>query len=213
VNHPRFQPRSRKAWRDWLAQHHGTSTGIWLVYAKKGSGLPSLRYADAVEEALCFGWIDSLVHPIDDRLYQQVFTPRKLTSGWSALNKSRVARLIAEGQMTPAGMALVRVAKKTGTWTALDHAESLTVPPELRRAIAGHPAARKHWPGVPPGARKQFLYWLGDAKRPETRARRIAKIVALVATRTTPSRAYAARKAEKAIASPRPAPRGRAGAR
>src|SRR4051794_22783456 len=105
-----FQPRSRAAWRAWLKKHHATSRGVWLVYAKKHTGIPSLTYAEAVEEALCFGWIDSLIHPIDDSLYKQIFTPRKTKSAWSALNRKRVERLIEAGLMTAAGLALVTLA-------------------------------------------------------------------------------------------------------
>lgn len=111
-----FQPKSRKAWREWLKKHHASSPGIWLVYAKKHTGIRSLSYNDAVEEALCYGWIDSLIHPIDEDLYKQMFTPRKPKSVWSAANKARVERLIAAGLMTAAGMALIALAKKNGNW-------------------------------------------------------------------------------------------------
>src|SRR5438876_857466 len=127
-----FQPQSRKAWREWLKKHHASSPGIWLVYAKKHTGIPSLSYNDAVEEALCYGWIDSLIHPIDQELYKQIFTPRKPKSAWSAANKARVERLIAGGLMTAAGMALVALAKKSGRWSTLDQAAALTMPPELQ---------------------------------------------------------------------------------
>jgi len=176
-----FQPKSRKAWRDWLKNHHASSPGVWLVLAKKHSGIPSVSYNDAVEEALCYGWIDSLLHPIDEDLYKQVFTPRQPKSRWSGANKARVERLMAAGLMTAAGMALVTLAKKTGTWNALDDAASLTMPPELQKAIAGNPAARKNWAGYSPGMRKGFLYSVATAKRPATRAARIAKVVDMVA--------------------------------
>ena len=129
----RVRPKSRKAWRDWLEKNHASSTGVWLVYAKKHSGLPSLTYNDAVEEALCFGWIDSKINPIDDAFYMQIFTPRKLKSAWSALNKTRVERLLAAGLMTPAGLVVVKAAKSSGTWDATTHVEELTVPPIWRR--------------------------------------------------------------------------------
>src|SRR5688500_1043242 len=105
---PRVRPKSCKAWRDWLEKNHASFTGVWLVYAKKHSGLPSLTYNDAVEEALCFGWIDSKINPIDDDFYRQMFTPRKIKSAWSALNRSRVERLLAAGLMAPAGLAMVK---------------------------------------------------------------------------------------------------------
>jgi uncharacterized protein YdeI (YjbR/CyaY-like superfamily) len=151
------------------------------VYAKKHTGIPSLSYNDAVEEALCFGWIDSLVHPIDGNLYRQIFTPRKPKSSWSASNKARAERLIAAGLMTAAGMALIALAKKTGKWSAMDSAASLTVPPDLQAAIDADDAARKNWLAYSPGMRKGFLYKVTSAKRPATRAARIVQVVDIVA--------------------------------
>ena len=139
---PRVRPKSRKAWRDWLVKNHAASTGVWLVYAKKHSRLPSLTYNDAVEEALCFGWIDSKVNPIDDDFYMQIFTPRKPKSGWSALNKTRVERLLAAGLMTPAGLAVIKAAKNSGTWDARKHVEDLIVPPDLEKAIKAQPGGQ-----------------------------------------------------------------------
>jgi uncharacterized protein YdeI (YjbR/CyaY-like superfamily) len=176
-----FQPKSRKAWREWLEKHHASSPGLWLVYAKKHTGIPSLSYNDAVEEALCFGWIDSLIHPIDEDLYKQLFTPRKPKSIWSAANKARVERMMAAGLMTAAGTALIALAKKHGTWRAMDDAASLTVPPELQRAIDADAAAKRNWLAYSPGMRKLFLYRVASAKRPETRAARIAHVVDTVA--------------------------------
>src|SRR5688572_6641236 len=130
VDLKKFKPKSRSAWREWLEKNHGTSSGIWLVYAKKHTGLPSVSYEDAVLEALCFGWIDSLMKSIDDRFHMQMFTPRKPKSAWSATNKARVATLIKSGLMTPAGLAAIALAKKTGTWNAYAHVDTLTIPPE-----------------------------------------------------------------------------------
>jgi uncharacterized protein YdeI (YjbR/CyaY-like superfamily) len=180
-----FQPKSRKAWREWLKKHRISSPGIWLVFAKKHTSIASLSYNDAVEEALCYGWIDSLIHPIDKDLYKQIFTPRKPKSAWSAANKARVERLIAAGRMTAAGMALVALAKKNGNWNALDHAASLTMPSDLQQAIGANAAARKNWLTYSPGMRKGFLYRIADAKRPETRAARIAQIVEIVARKVS----------------------------
>jgi uncharacterized protein YdeI (YjbR/CyaY-like superfamily) len=187
----RFQPRSRREWRAWLEAHHDSSTGVWLVFAKKHTGIPSLSYSDAVEEALCFGWIDSVLNPLDDRFYMQKFTPRKPTSVWSALNRTRVEALVAGGQMTPAGMALVTLAKKTGRWESLSHVEALTVPPELQAALDASRRATKSWAAYTPSQRKAFLYWLNGVKRPETRTRRVAEIVRVVARGVTPAQLYA----------------------
>ena len=180
-----FQPKSRKAWRDWLKKHHASSPGIWLVYAKRHTGIASLSYDDAVEEALCYGWIDSLVHPIDDDLYKQVFTPRKPKSVWSKANKARVKRLMAAGLMTAPGTAAVAQAKKNGKWNGLDEAASLAMPPDLLKAIAASAAARKNWLAYSPGMRKGFLYMVASAKRPETRAARIAQVVDTVARKVS----------------------------
>jgi uncharacterized protein YdeI (YjbR/CyaY-like superfamily) len=174
---PRVQPKSRNAWRAWLKKNHASSTGVWLVYAKKHSGIPSLTYNDAVEEALCFGWIDSKINPIDDAFYMQVFTPRKLKSAWSALNKARVERLLAAGLMTPAGIVMVKAAKDSGTWNAWKQVEEMTIPPDLAKAIKANPDARHYWVSYSASRRKGVLYRLAGAKRPETRARYLQDII------------------------------------
>jgi uncharacterized protein YdeI (YjbR/CyaY-like superfamily) len=177
----RIRPKSRKAWRDWLAKHHASSSGVWLVYAKKHSGLSSLTYNDAVEEALCFGWIDSKLKPIDETFYMQVFTPRKAKSAWSALNKTRVARLQAAGLMTAAGRAMIKAAKDCGAWNAWKEVEEMTIPPDLEKAIKANPDARRYWASYSASRRKSVLYRLASAKRPETRARYLKDIVANMA--------------------------------
>src|SRR5215510_672180 len=177
-----FQLRSRAAWRAWLEKYHTTSPGVWLVYAKKHTKIPSLTYNDAVEEALCFGWIDSLIHPIDDSYFRQVFTPRKPKSLWSALNRTRVERLIEAGLMSAAGLALITLAKKTGTWNGHAPSEALSIPPELRKAINGDAAAKKNWPKYTESQRKMFLYSVHGAKRPETRAKRVARVIEIVSS-------------------------------
>jgi len=182
---PEFQPKSRKAWRTWLQKHHTSSSGIWLVYAKKHTGIPTLSYDESVEEALCFGWIDSLRHPVDDKLWRMVFTPRKPKSAWSGPNRLRVAAMIKAGQMTEAGMKMVTLAKKTGTWDALQHVEQLQTPADLQKAINANPTAKKHWPTYAPGLKKIFFYRLNSAKREETRTRRITAIVDIIARNLT----------------------------
>jgi uncharacterized protein YdeI (YjbR/CyaY-like superfamily) len=169
--------KSRKAWRDWLEKHHASSSGVWLVYAKKHSGFPSLTYDDAVEEALCFGWIDSKINPIDDTFYMQVFTPRKLKSAWSASNKARVERLLAAGLMAPAGLLVVKTAKDSGSWDTWKHVDELIFPPDLEKAINANPDARRNWEAYSASRRKAVLYRLAGAKRPETRARYLQDII------------------------------------
>ena len=182
---PLLRPKSRQAWRAWLEKNHASSSGIWLVYAKKHTGISSITYAEAVEEALCFGWIDSLVHPIDDSFYKQVFTPRKPASGWSPLNKKRVEKLIAAGQMTTPGMKMIELAKTNGRWEAHAETEALTMPPELKKALNGNAKAKKNWPTYTVSQQKAFLRMLHDAKTPDTRARRIARILDIVSKRIT----------------------------
>ena len=176
-HHPHITPKSRREWRAWLTKHHRSAQGVWLVYAKKHTGLPSLNWQDGVEEALCFGWIDSLRKPVDDTYFKQLYTPRKVKSNWSAINKAAAERLIAEGVMTAAGLAAIEVAKANGSWNVIDHVESLIVPDDFRKALAKNKAARAGFDALSPFVRKQFLYRLNSAKRPETRAKRIAELI------------------------------------
>jgi uncharacterized protein YdeI (YjbR/CyaY-like superfamily) len=176
-----LQPRGRAAWRAWLEKHHRAAHGIWLRLAKKHSGRPTISYNDAVEEALCFGWIDGVRRPVDETYYTQLFTPRKPRSAWAQSNKTRVKRLIREKLMTAAGLAAIETARTNGSWEALSAAESLTVPAELRKAINANARARKHWPRFTDSQRRQCLFYLTAAKRPETRAKRIRAIVAMAA--------------------------------
>jgi uncharacterized protein YdeI (YjbR/CyaY-like superfamily) len=174
----RVHAPDRQAFRAWLAEHHATSPGIWLVFNKKSSGKASISYNDAVEEALCFGWIDSTMNPIDDASYMQLFTPRKPKSGWARTNKERVERLIAQKLMMPAGFASIELAKKNGSWAALDSVEAMEMPADLKKALKANAGAQKGFESFSPSGQKQLLYWLNMAKREETRARRIAEIVA-----------------------------------
>jgi uncharacterized protein YdeI (YjbR/CyaY-like superfamily) len=183
------QPKSRTAWRAWLQKHHASSSGVWLVFAKKHSGLPTVSYNDAVEEALCFGWIDGLMHPVDETFYKQLFTPRKPKSRWAASNKARVEKMIAAGLMTEAGLKTIELAKQTGTWAAFDAVDAMRVPPDFKRALDTNPAAKKGYEAYTPGVKKQCLYYLNDAKRPETRAKRIAALVKAAAEGRKPSSA------------------------
>ena len=174
---PRFQPASRAGWRAWLQKHHASAPGVLLVYAKKHTGLSSLDWDEAVEEALCFGWIDSKRQRLDDTFFLQIFTPRKPKSRWSALNKKRVAALTKAGLMTPAGLAAIDLAKKTGTWSAFDHVDAMVMPPDLKTALAKAPAAAAKFKTLTAARQKQFLYFMNDAKKEETRIKRIAHIL------------------------------------
>ena len=175
------QPASRAAWRQWLAAHHTSAPGAWLVYCKKASGIPSVTYAEAVEEALCFGWIDSHPRKLDADRTQLLFTPRKPRSGWSKVNKERLARLEAAGQLMPAGLAAIAKARQNGAWESLDAAEAGLVPDELAAALAADAAAARHFAAFSPSARKGILTWVLGARQPATRARRVAEAVRMAA--------------------------------
>jgi len=180
VDRERVEMRSRGEWRAWLQTNHQTSRGVWLVTFKQGSA-HYFSYGERVEEALCFGWVDSLARGLDDTRSMQLFTPRKPKSNWSGPNMERVARLTAAGLMTPAGQAMVDLAKATGTWTALDDVEAGVEPDDLAAALDAVADARRHWDAFPPGARRVLLGWLLTARTPQTRAKRIEEIVARAA--------------------------------
>ena len=175
------QPASRAEWRQWLADHHASSPGVWLVYFKKAAGQPSVTYAEAVEEALCFGWIDSHPRKLDAERTSLLFTPRQPKSGWSKVNKERLARLEAAGQLMPAGLVAIARARQNGAWESLDTAEAGTVPDDLAAALAANATAAEHFAAFSPSARKMLLTWVLGAKQPETRARRVAETVRLAA--------------------------------
>jgi len=177
----------RASFRAWLAANHAASPGIWLVYHKKASPETSVSYDEAVEEALCFGWIDSKAKPIDGHRYRQMFTPRKPGSVWSRLNKERVERMVAAGLMTEAGMAKIEAARSDGSWAILDSVEALEEPDDLAAALDAVPAARAFFDGLAPSRKKPILYWVVSAKREATRRQRIARIVALAAEGKTPA--------------------------
>ena len=172
-----FFAADRAAWRTWLAAHHGSATVVWLLLHKKHVDEPSVRYDEAVEEALCWGWIDGLTSRWDGRSYAVRFTPRKPGSVWSESNVARVERMIAEGRMTPAGQALVDEARRRGTWQEAASGRLEVTPPDLEAALAAEPAASDRWTAWAPSYRRQYMYWVLDAKRAETRKRRVAEVV------------------------------------
>jgi uncharacterized protein YdeI (YjbR/CyaY-like superfamily) len=172
-------PATRAEWRAWLRQNHTRPEGVWLVTYKRAAGKPRVEYADAVEEALCFGWIDGQAGTLDEERGVQWFAPRKRGSGWSKLNKTRIERLMAEGLMEPAGLAKIDAARQDGSWTSLDASEALEVPPDLEQALASYPDAARHFHAFPPSIRKMILQWIFSAKKPETRAARVAETARL----------------------------------
>ncbi|MBC6611169.1 YdeI/OmpD-associated family protein [Hymenobacter sp. BT507] len=177
---PVFRPSSRQHWREWLQTHHAEQQGVWLVYSKKKSAIPSLTWSEAVDEALCFGWIDSKAEPIDEHTYRQFFCPRKPKSGWSKVNKEKLERLLAADLLAPAGLASIERAKQNGSWTLLDAAEALQIPPDLAEALQQRPGAEAHFASLSRTEKRNMLYRLVLAKRPETRQKRISEIAELM---------------------------------
>ena len=172
---PMAGPFDRAGWRAWLIANHATSSGVHLVTWRRGSGQASVGYEEAVEEALCVGWIDSVAGRLDERRSLQWFSPRRPTSGWARSNKARVERLIAAGLMLPAGLEAIDEAKRNGSWTRLDDVENLVVPDDLGAALDADPPARQRWDAFSRSRRRAILDWISQAKRPRTRARRVAE--------------------------------------
>ncbi len=190
-----YYAKDRKAWRKWLEKNHAVSEGVWLIYYRKSSPKSRVEYADAVEEALCYGWIDSTFNPIDEEKFMQLFTPRKPKSGWSKLNKERIERLINEGLMMPPGMERIENAKKNGTWEKLDHIESFTVPPELEKAFAANKKAKKFFETLGKTNKKYILYYVSGVKSEEKKAKRIEEIIAAANEGRMPDRFVVRKKA------------------
>jgi uncharacterized protein YdeI (YjbR/CyaY-like superfamily) len=175
------QFKTVRQWRTWLEDHHATTQELWLVFYKKHTGKRSLAYEDAVQEALCFGWIDGILKRIDDEKHMVRFSPRRRNSIWSASNKRRVAKLIAEGRMTDAGRAKVEEAKNSGQWDNTNvQSPTPEVPVELTEALAADKTARRSFEGLAPSYRRQFIWWIASAKREDTRSRRVAEAVRLL---------------------------------
>lgn len=173
--------RSRAQWRKWLKEHGRSAKSVRLIIYHKESTTPSVHFSEAIEEALCFGWIDSKGNKRDDESFYLVFTPRNPKSAWGKGSRERAQRLIDAGLMTPAGQALIDHAKRTGTWDVLAEAQEGTIPPDLQVRFDGNAAAYKNFQGFPPSSRRLILEWIARAKRPETRQRRIAQTVELAA--------------------------------
>lgn len=183
-------PKTRKQWRQWLEKNHAASPGIWMIYYKIESGKRSFTYSDAVEEALCFGWIDSLPRKLDEERAMLKFTPRKPKSAWSQLNKTRVEQLIKAGLMTPAGLAKIEQAIKDGSWETLTssdfHADNNSLPDDLEKAFRKNKKALANFNHFATSYRRQFLFWIDSAKRPETRSARIKQTVRMAAANKKP---------------------------
>ena len=176
----------RASWRQWLENNHEERDSVWLIFHKKSSPTTSIDYESAVLEALCFGWIDSKVHGFDEPRYRQYFSKRQPTGNWNGVNKKRVAQLRKEGSMTPAGEAAIAVAKENGAWEFLDDVEAMVLPDDLADALAQHEGARERYEDFSNTKKQGILYWVKSAKRPKTRADRIAKTAEAAAKGETP---------------------------
>lgn len=173
---------NRDKWRDWLSQHYAKENGIWLVFYKKGTSKPTIDYETAVEEALCFGWIDSIIKKIDAEKYVRKFTPRKDKSYWSELNKKRAGKMIKEGRMTDVGLAKIKAAKKSGLWGQTGRPNiSFDMPSEFASALDKNKKAKEHFEKLAPSYRKHYIGWIQAAKRDETKKKRIRESVFLLA--------------------------------
>ena len=172
-------PLTRAEWRSWLEQNWSRTEGIWLVSYKKDTGKPRFEYDEAVEEALCFGWVDSKPSKLDDERSLLWFAPRKRGTGWSKPNKDRVERLIAQGLMAPPGLAKIEAAKQDGSWNALDAVEALEISPDLAEALASYSLAATNFDAFPRSVKRGILEWIVNAKKPETRAQRVSETARL----------------------------------
>jgi uncharacterized protein YdeI (YjbR/CyaY-like superfamily) len=186
MNSETFCPKNRQDWRAWLEEHHQTKQSIWLIYYKGNTAIASISYSDAVEEALCFGWIDSTRRSLDEHTYTQFFCKRKPKSVWSKVNKAKVQRLIEQGLMTAAGSNSINTAKANGSWTILDNVEELIIPEELEAAFKRHEGSKTYFLSLSKSVRKAILQWLVLAKRPETVEKRVDEIASLAAKSMKP---------------------------
>jgi uncharacterized protein YdeI (YjbR/CyaY-like superfamily) len=171
---------SREEWRAWLEDHHRSETEVWLIYYKKQSGRPRIPYDHAVEEAICFGWIDSIVKRMDDERFAQKFTPRRDASRWSALNKRRLRKLIRDGRMTEAGLATVDATALDEEPDAKPSARAMDLPRALKQALMANPKAWKNFQNLAPSYRRHYVGWIMQAKKEETRVRRLREAIGLL---------------------------------
>lgn len=181
-----FHPASKQEWRKWLEENHLTEQSVWLICYKMKSGMPTIPWSDAVDEALCFGWIDSTRKSIDDDKFMQFFTRRKASSMWSKINKDKVHILIEQGLMREAGYKSIEIAKQNGSWNVLDEVEGLNIPEDLETAFELHAGSKDFFLSLSKSVRKSILCWIVLAKRAETRQKRISEIAELAAQHLKP---------------------------
>lgn len=176
-----YYPRSAAHWRRWLDKHHAKKESVWIVFYKQSAQQPTLTWSEAVDEALCYGWIDSVKRPYDEQRSIQFFSRRKPKSTWSRINKNKVEKLIAAGKMMEAGHRIIEIAKANGSWSMLDAVEDLTIPPDLKAALKKLPGGTRYFDSLSRTARKMALHRLVMARKPETRQKRIDEILTAAA--------------------------------
>ncbi|MBO6524720.1 MAG: YdeI/OmpD-associated family protein [Balneolaceae bacterium] len=172
-----FCPLDKKDWRKWLELNHNKKKGVWLIFYKKKSPNYNLSWSESVDEALCFGWIDSTKRSIDDTKYKQYFTKRKAKSNWSKVNKDKVTSLIDKGIMKEEGYKSIEIAKENGSWSILDEVEALVIPEDLKAELVNYKGSMEYFDSLSKSDKKILLYWIVSAKREKTRQNRILEIV------------------------------------
>lgn len=181
-----FCPASRQEWREWLQENHLSQSAVWLVYYKKKSNVAAITWSEAVDEALCFGWIDSKAQTLDDEKFRQFFSKRKPKSVWSKINKEKIQRLTADGLIAPAGYEIIETAKQNGSWSILDEVEELMIPADLESEFETRPGSEDFFLSLSKSVRKAILQWLVLAKQPETRRKRLLEIAERAALQQKP---------------------------
>ncbi len=180
-------PSNRQQWREWLQENHHKEQSVWLIYYRKKSNIPSITWSTAVDEALCFGWIDSKAQSINEEKFMQFFSKRKENSTWSKVNKEKIKRLTEEELMTKAGYKIIETAKQNGSWTILDQVEELIIPEDLEKEFQKRNGSKDYFLSLSKSSRKSILYWIVSAKRQETRLKRIVEIAELALQKRKPS--------------------------
>ena len=181
-----FCPASQQEWREWLTENHSSKQSVWLVHYKKKTGVTTITWSEAVDEALCFGWIDGIRKSLDNEKFMQFFCKRKPKSAWSKINKAKVVRLTEAGLITPAGYESIEKAKQNGSWTILDDVEELLIPLDLENEFKTKPGSQDFFLGLSKSVRKAILQWLVMAKQLETRQKRIHEITELASQKLKP---------------------------
>ena len=181
-----YYPKTKEQWRNWLAKNHVHKDAVWLIMYKQSTNKPSVTWSDAVDEALCFGWIDSIKKTLDEERTIQFFSKRKTNSTWSKINKQKVSILIEKGLMTHAGLACIQIAKQNGSWSILDSVEALEIPADLKEALTAHANAMNFFLSLSKSTKKALLQWIVLAKRAETRKKRIQEVATLASKQQKP---------------------------